>query len=37
MTRILVAEDEPAILDAVAYTLRGEGFDVQTAGTARRP
>jgi two-component system response regulator RegX3 len=31
MTRILVAEDEPAILDAVAYTLRGEGFDVQTA------
>ena len=31
MTRILVAEDEPAILDAVAYTLRGEGFDVETA------
>ena len=31
MTRILVAEDEPAILDAVAYTLRGEGYDVQTA------
>jgi DNA-binding response OmpR family regulator len=27
-TRILVAEDEPAILDAVSYTLRGEGFDV---------
>jgi two-component system response regulator RegX3 len=30
MTHILVAEDEPAILDAVAYTLRGEGFDVAT-------
>ena len=30
MTRILVAEDEPAILDAVAYTLRGEGYDVET-------
>jgi two-component system response regulator RegX3 len=30
MTHILVAEDEPAILDAVAYTLRGEGFDVET-------
>ena len=27
-TRILIAEDEPAIADAVAYTLRGEGFDV---------
>jgi DNA-binding response OmpR family regulator len=26
--RILIAEDEPAILDAVSYTLRGEGFDV---------
>jgi two-component system response regulator RegX3 len=30
VTRILVAEDEPAILDAVAYTLRGEGYDVET-------
>jgi two-component system, OmpR family, response regulator RegX3 len=28
MTRILVAEDEPAILDAVTYTLEGEGYDV---------
>ena len=28
MTTILIAEDEPAILDAVSYTLRGEGFDV---------
>jgi two-component system, OmpR family, response regulator RegX3 len=29
-SRILVAEDEPAILDAVAYTLRAEGYDVET-------
>jgi two-component system, OmpR family, response regulator RegX3 len=28
LTKILIAEDEPAILDAVSYTLRGEGFDV---------
>jgi two-component system response regulator RegX3 len=26
--KILIAEDEPAILDAVSYTLRGEGFEV---------
>jgi two-component system response regulator RegX3 len=26
--RILIAEDESAISDAVSYTLRGEGFDV---------
>jgi two-component system response regulator RegX3 len=29
VTRILVAEDEAAILDAVTYTLRGEGFAVE--------
>jgi DNA-binding response OmpR family regulator len=29
VTRILVAEDEAAILDAVAYTLQGEGYEVQ--------
>jgi DNA-binding response OmpR family regulator len=29
VTRILVAEDEAAILDAVTYTLRGEGYDVE--------
>lgn len=29
MTRILVAEDEAAILDAVTYTLRGEGYEVE--------
>ena len=27
-TRILIAEDEPAIADAVRYALRAEGFDV---------
>ena len=36
MTRILIAEDEPAILDAVAYTLRAEGFDVETAEDGER-
>jgi two-component system response regulator RegX3 len=36
VTRILVAEDEPAILDAVAYTLRGEGYDVETAVDGER-
>lgn len=28
--RVLLAEDEAAISDAVAYALRGEGFDVET-------
>jgi two-component system, OmpR family, response regulator RegX3 len=28
--RVLIAEDEPAIADSVAYALRGEGFDVDT-------
>lgn len=27
---MLIAEDEPAIADSVAYALRGEGFDVDT-------
>jgi two-component system response regulator RegX3 len=30
--RILVVDDEAAIVDAVAYALRREGFDVDTAG-----
>jgi two-component system, OmpR family, response regulator RegX3 len=30
--RVLIAEDEPAIADSVAYALRGEGFDVYTVG-----
>jgi two-component system response regulator RegX3 len=34
--RILVAEDEPAILDSVAYTLRGEGFEVDTVEDGER-
>ena len=32
MTRILVAEDEPAIADAVEYALRSEGYDVDVVG-----
>jgi two-component system response regulator RegX3 len=36
VTRILVAEDEPAILDAVTYTLRGEGFDVEAVDDGER-
>ena len=31
MTRVLVVDDEPALLDAVGYALRSEGFDVNTA------
>jgi two-component system response regulator RegX3 len=30
--RILVVDDEPAIVDAVSYALRSEGFDVETRG-----
>ena len=32
MTRILVAEDEPAIADALEYALRSEGFEVEAVG-----
>ena len=32
MTRILVAEDEPAIADALEYALCSEGFDVEVVG-----
>jgi len=31
MTRILVVDDEPALVDAVGYALRSEGFEVETA------
>ncbi len=34
-SRVLVVEDEPAVLDAVAYALEVEGFDVLTASTGR--
>ena len=30
--RILVVDDQPAIADAVAWALRGEGFEVDTVG-----
>ncbi len=33
--RILVVDDEPSILDAVATALRYEGFAVSTASTGR--
>ena len=34
--RILVVDDEPAIVDAVAYALRREGFEVETASDGRQ-
>jgi two-component system, OmpR family, response regulator len=34
-SRILVVDDEPSIVDAVATALRYEGFDVDEAGTGR--
>ena len=33
--RVLVVDDEPSIVDAVATALRYEGFDVEEAGTGR--
>ena len=33
--RILVVDDEPAIVDAVVYALRRDGFDVETAADGR--
>jgi DNA-binding response OmpR family regulator len=33
--RILVVDDEPSIVDAVATALRYEGFDVREEGTGR--
>jgi two-component system KDP operon response regulator KdpE len=34
MTRVLVVDDEPQILRALRTTLRGAGYEVETAGTA---
>ena len=34
--RILVADDEPSVRDAVGYALEQEGFDVTLAGRRRR-
>ena len=31
MSKVLVVEDEPAVRDALGYSLRGEGFDVDAA------
>ena len=36
-SRILVVDDEPQILRALETTLRVEGYDVETAATARTP
>lgn len=33
--RVLVVEDEPTVLDSIAYALEVEGFDVMTAATGR--
>jgi two-component system response regulator RegX3 len=33
VTRILVVDDEQAILDGVAYSLRAEGFEVECSGS----
>ena len=33
--RVLVVDDEPSIVDAVATSLRYEGFDVDEAATGR--
>jgi DNA-binding response OmpR family regulator len=32
VTRVLVVDDEPALVDAVGYALQSEGFEVETAG-----
>ena len=34
-TRILVVDDEPAIVDVLAYNLTKEGFEVTTASDGR--
>ena len=31
MSKVLIVEDEPAVRDALEYSLRGEGFDVDAA------
>jgi two-component system, OmpR family, response regulator RegX3 len=34
--RVLIAEDESAIADSVAYALRGEGFEVETVDSGEK-
>ena len=33
MTKILVVEDEPAIAESIAYSLRRDGYTAQIVGT----
>ena len=35
MTRVLLAEDDPAIAEPLARALRREGYEVDVAATAR--
>ncbi|OON63452.1 DNA-binding response regulator [Massilia sp. KIM] len=35
MTKVLVVEDEPAIVELVSYSLREAGWDIRTADTAQ--
>jgi DNA-binding response OmpR family regulator len=35
VSRILIVDDEPAILDAIAILLADEGYSVQTAADGR--
>ena len=35
MTRILLVDDEPALVRALTINLRARGYDVHTAGTVR--
>ena len=35
MTKILIVDDEPDILDFLSYNLRKEGFDVATASSGK--
>lgn len=36
MTRILIAEDDPASAELLTYFLRGDGFEVETASDGNR-
>jgi len=35
MTRVLVVEDEPAIVELVSYSLKESGWDIQSVGTTQ--
>jgi CheY-like chemotaxis protein len=34
--RVLIADDQPGVLEALRLLLQGEGFFVETAGSRRR-